>query len=72
MKAEVKQLKRIFIFDGIEYDDVNPEYSPKEVVKTYAMLNPKLALYANGNAKFQKKEEDKIYYEAVKTVSEKG
>ena len=72
MKAEVKSIKRVFIFDGVEYDDVNPEYSPKEVVKTLAMLNPKLALYANGNAKFQKKEEDTIFYDAVKTVSEKG
>ena len=72
MDIKIDKMERTFKFDGVEYDDPNPNISVNEAVKMLATLNPSLAVYANGHATFDKREGDKIIYIAKKAFADKG
>ena len=72
MDVKVDKLKRVFRFDGVDYDDPNPNVSNNEAVKMLATLNSNLAVYANGHATFEKRDGDKVIYTAKKAFADKG
>ena len=72
MDVKVEKLKRVFTFDGKEYDDPNPAASQNEAVKMLATLNPELSPYANGHASFEKRDNEKIFFSAKKAFANKG
>lgn len=61
-------MSRVFVYDGREYPDPDPELSPEEVRTTLANLLPELA---NAETKHTKRGDDDVY-EFKRRVGTKG